>query len=352
MPDDHWLLQVGLASPPFRAHLCRQSIFFNVDQDFGKRLTHARLERGLTVEEAAHGTRMRPGLIRALEDSNLSQFPNAAYAKSFLLMYAKYLHIDLTAEAGTIDTSTQMRVEDFQYLTSLASDEKRHQREASTDARYDFVVARKTGRSWLPLILLVIAGGIGLAIFVVVNNLHRFDSTKPTTPASTAQVPTPTPTPAPAKPEGTHAAEVAVVPPGPAEAHPERTTNPPPTAPGPAPLEGTPPPVPPTGPAVAANNASVPALTPDPAPGPEEDNTAPPLPPGTLVLEPVRKTWVIIRTGPGGQLLYEDFLYPTAKAMHLPAGKYFIELRDDPTGVEISKDGKAIAYTSPGVLAD
>ena len=73
--------------------------------------------------------------------------------------------------------------------------------------------------------------------------------------------------------------------------------------------------------------------------------------PYRLVLEPARKTWVVIRTGPGGQPLYEDFLYPTARAMHLPAGKYFIELRDA-DAVEISKDGKTIAYSAPGVLVD
>ena len=68
----------------------------------------------------------------------------------------------------------------------------------------------------------------------------------------------------------------------------------------------------------------------------------------TILLEPKRKTWVVIRGGPGGQPLYEDYLYPTAKPMRLPAGRYFIELRDA-DAVEISRNGKRIAYTAPGV---
>lgn len=328
-----------------------------MDHDFGKRLTQARLARGLTVEEAAQGTRMRPGLVRALEDSNLTQFPNAAYAKSFLLMYAKYLGIDMKGVAGTIDTSTQMRVEDFQYLTSLASEEKRLQKEASADPRYDFVVARKQERSWLPLILAVIAGAIGLVVFIVTNTLHRFEATKPTPAPQVSATPAPAatgtstdamvpdkavvtaPTPVP-HPDVAVAPSIPTPPPG-----SQQNGAPVPAVPTPPPTAGNSAAAPPT---VAAN---VPTAAPAESPTQEETTSGPMLPPGTVILEPVRKTWVTIRTGPGGQPLYEDYLYPTAKPMHLPAGKYFIELREA-DAVEISKDGKSVPYSVPGVMVD
>ncbi len=328
-----------------------------MDHDFGKRLIHARLARGVTVEEAAHALRMRPGLIRALEDSNLTQFPNAAYAKSFLLMYSKYLNVDMVEMAERIDTSTQMRVEDFQYLTSRTSEEKRLQRDAS-GSRYDSVIPRKKSGSWLPLIVIVAVGSIGLIVFVVITNLHRFDSTVPPAKSLAGKPPRPTPTP------GSDSA--ANPPPAPGGTSPAVPNNPtiaqdspgtpvsPPLAPDLV-ASSLPPPSP--GPAAnpPANEHGTPGnpLAPvvDPTPVKDEETTAPPLPAGTVVLEPMRKTWIIIRTGPGGQPLYEDFLYPTAKPMHLPAGRYFIELRDA-TGVEISKDGKNIAYTAPGVLVD
>lgn len=329
-----------------------------MDHDFGKRLTQARLARGLTVEEAAQGTRMRPGLVRALEDSNLTQFPNAAYAKSFLLMYAKYLGIDMKGVAGTIDTSTQMRVEDFQYLTSLASEEKRLQKEASADPRYDFVVARKVERSWLPLILVVVVGAIGLVVFIVTNTLHRFDATKPTPAPQAAGTPAPAATGT--APDATAPNKAVVTAPTPVP-HSDVAVNPTvPTPPPVSPDNGAPvPPVVPTPPLTVGNSvtapptvgANTPTVAPTEPPVQEETTSGPVLPPGTIVLEPVRKTWVTIRTGPGGQPLYEDYLYPTAKPMHLPVGKYFIELRDA-DAVEISKDGKSVPYSVPGVMVD
>ena len=71
----------------------------------------------------------------------------------------------------------------------------------------------------------------------------------------------------------------------------------------------------------------------------------------SIVLEPRRKSWVVIRTGPGGQPLFEDYLYTTAKPMRLPAGRYFIELKDA-DAVEISRNGKRIGYSAPGVIVD
>jgi len=46
--------------------------------------------------------------------------------------------------------------------------------------------------------------------------------------------------------------------------------------------------------------------------------------------------------GSGGQTIFEDYLYPTAKPLRLPSGRYFIELKDA-DAVEISRN----AGTSP-----
>ena len=97
------------------------------------------------------------------------------------------------------------------------------------------------------------------------------------------------------------------------------------------------------------------AATPPVVPAPKSQT-----PPGSLVsvnrddadfvfLEPRKKTWVVIRSGPGGQPLYEDFLYPSAKPMRLPPGKYFIELKEA-DAVAIVRNGKRISYMAPGVL--
>ena len=86
-----------------------------MDHDFGKHLQKARTDRGLSIEQAAAAVRIRSTFLRALESSDLTKFPNAAYAKSFLLMYGKFLGVDLKSIAAMIDTTTQMKVEGYQY---------------------------------------------------------------------------------------------------------------------------------------------------------------------------------------------------------------------------------------------
>ena len=68
-----------------------------------------------------------------------------------------------------------------------------------------------------------------------------------------------------------------------------------------------------------------------------------------VLLEPRKKTWVIIRPAPGGQALFEDFLYPNTRPMRLPPGKYYIELKEA-DAVAIVRNGKRISYVAPGVM--
>ena len=321
-----------------------------MDHDFGKRLARARDARGLGIEEAAHATRIRASHIRALEEGDLVKFPNAAYAKSFLLMYARFLGVDVSDIAAQIDTTTQMKVEDFQYLTNRAGEEKNQQRAAS-DSNYDFVVPQKSGGSWMPLIALAAIVAIGVIGFIVRSNFSRI--------ADTVPKPAPAPAAAAVQPLGD------VVPP---KKLPEPKIEPPPPRPvvialPAAPAASNEPEIPKARPIspvakIASSDADALAdLSPPTPPAPIapiastplEESNAPDIEPNTIVLEPRKKTWVVIRTGPGGQPLFEDFLYPSAKPMHLPAGRYFIELKnaDD---VEISKNGRRIAYNAPGVL--
>jgi hypothetical protein len=87
------------------------------------------------------------------------------------------------------------------------------------------------------------------------------------------------------------------------------------------------------------------------SPNTDEDDTALAANANATVLEPRRKTWVVIRTGPGGQALFEDYLYPSAKPLRLPPGRYFIELKDA-DAVEITNKGQRIGYSAPGVIVE
>jgi hypothetical protein len=70
--------------------------------------------------------------------------------------------------------------------------------------------------------------------------------------------------------------------------------------------------------------------------------------PNTIEIEPLKKTWVVIRSSSGAAPVFEDYLYPSARPMRLPAGKYVIEVKEA-DAVEIRKSGRSIAYTAGGV---
>ena len=348
-----------------------------MDHDFGKHLQKARTDRGLSIEQAAAAVRIRSTFLRALEASDLTKFPNAAYAKSFLLMYGRYLGVDLKNVAAQIDTTTQMKVEGYQYLTNRAA----VQPKTKPDPELTFSAAPvpKSSGSWLPL--LVLGGTMVVVIvgFVIWSNVNRLGDGQSPAPAKAppnangaavveplAHTPTPKPaTPVAAPPPQIHAPPATE----PATPRPAIISIPAAGAAS-APANGEIPrarPISPVAKIAAADSDVLADLSPPkprvvssgavaappiaPTPIAEEENSALAADPNTTVLEPKRKSWVIIRTGPGGQTLFEDYLYPTAKPLRLPRGRYFIELKDA-DAVEITRNGQRIGYSSPGVMLE
>jgi cytoskeletal protein RodZ len=352
-----------------------------MDHDFGKHLQKARTDRGLSIEQAAAALRIRSTFLRALEASDLTKFPNAAYAKSFLLMYGRYLGVDLKSIASQIDTTTQMKVEGYQYLTNRAAVQPKTK--ADPELTFSAAPAPKNSGSWLPLLVLGGTVVVVLVAFVIWSNLNRLGDGQPSAPAKNPPPPSAAaveplahaPTPKPALAPPADAAPPAPVPVQPtADPAPPRPAiiSMPETGAAAAPAAGEIPRARPISPVakMAASDSDVladlsppkprviskgPATPPVTPPAPpaiaEEENSALAADPNTTVLDPKRKSWVIIRTGPGGQTLFEDYLYPTAKPLRLPRGRYFIELKDA-DAVEITRNGQRIGYSSPGVLLE
>ncbi|HEX8678778.1 MAG TPA: helix-turn-helix transcriptional regulator, partial [Chthoniobacterales bacterium] len=65
-------------------------------EGLGEKFQKARLARNLTLEEAARMTKIRPAKLAELEAEDFSHFPSLAYAKGFLLIYGKFLNVDVT----------------------------------------------------------------------------------------------------------------------------------------------------------------------------------------------------------------------------------------------------------------
>ncbi len=74
-------------------------------QRAGARLQTAREARGLSIEDAARQTRIRPHQIRDLENDAYGNFPSPAYARSFLTKYAKFLDVDVSQERETLEVA-------------------------------------------------------------------------------------------------------------------------------------------------------------------------------------------------------------------------------------------------------
>src|SRR5256712_13660418 len=85
-------------------------------EGLGKKFQDARLARGLTLDEAARMTKIRPTRLAEIEADDFSQFPSLAYAKGFLLIYGKFLDIDVSPYLEAFETSEQVTVDGYSYL--------------------------------------------------------------------------------------------------------------------------------------------------------------------------------------------------------------------------------------------
>ena len=85
-------------------------------EGLGKKFQEARLARSLTLDEAARMTKIRPSRLAEIEADDFSQFPSLAYAKGFLLIYGKFLDVDVTPYLEVFETPAQVTVDGYSYL--------------------------------------------------------------------------------------------------------------------------------------------------------------------------------------------------------------------------------------------
>src|SRR5471032_3302739 len=85
-------------------------------EGLGKKLKDARLARNLTLEEAGRMTKIRPGRLEEIENEDFSEFASLAYAKGFLLIYGKFLDVDVSPYLEAFETSETMTVDGYAYL--------------------------------------------------------------------------------------------------------------------------------------------------------------------------------------------------------------------------------------------
>src|SRR5437588_5089176 len=196
-------------------------------EGLGKKFEEARRARNLTLDEAARMTKIRPARLAEIEADDFSQFPSLAYAKGFLLIYGKFLDVDVTPYLDVFETSREVTVDGYSYLQDQPAPKARRVR----TTRAPVVRRQRTSgdrRSPFPLLIGIGVIVVGFVLMRLIMNIQRI------APHQMVGVPQPT-TAQSAPPQAPPAASVAPA--------PSRAASPPPAAVVEAPPKKSAPPV-------------------------------------------------------------------------------------------------------------
>lgn len=312
-------------------------------EGLGKKFQEARLARNLTLDEAARMTKIRPSRLAEIEADDFSQFPSLAYAKGFLLIYGKFLDVDVTPYMEAFETSEQVTVDGYSYLQDNP---------APTPVRAPVVRRRPTRPSpspssssdrpsIMPLVIGLAVIFVGFWIGKLVVNLRRLAP-----PPTAAHQTTPTPSVA--------AATRAVVPP------PVPGENNAPKVAIAAATPSAPPSIAPSAPPQASVAPQVAIATPPPsataaAAEPEVRRAEPVRPedltkaaatesagPNRVAIRPLKKTYIKVVVDDEAETpAFERWISPADGTVEFRGQKFAVRVLDR-DAVQIRKNGKPL----------
>ncbi|MEP6955557.1 MAG: helix-turn-helix domain-containing protein [Chthoniobacterales bacterium] len=309
-------------------------------EGLGEKFQKARIARNLTVEEAARMTKIRPSKLAEIEAEDFSQFPSLAYTKGFVMIYGKFLNVDVTPYLEAFETSEHMTVDGYSYLQDNPVPAPR---------RTEVVPKRSSGgnkSSLLPFVIGVVVLIAGYSILKFMMDVRRL---KPTSGQRDAQALAQ----ASVAPGSTVAATGSMVAPHalPADNAPAPTA--PPIAAGTA--APVAPEVPSATPLLLGDGEELEVRRAEPV-HPEDLAKAqaklPGPPAGTNVnryeIRPLKKTFVRVVVDQAGKPSLERWLNVSDGLMQFQGSRIAIKLLD-PTAVEIRKNGKVVSRADADV---
>ncbi|HEY2801165.1 MAG TPA: helix-turn-helix domain-containing protein [Chthoniobacterales bacterium] len=310
-------------------------------EPLGQKLKQARLARKITLEEASRVTKIRPARIQEIEDEDFSSFAGLAYAKGFLLIYGKFLDVDVTPYLDAFETSDRMTVEGYSYL-----------QDGSPTTPLPIVRRQPTRRPGLvPFLIAIAVLVIGLYVVKIFLDIQRISPPHENalaTPAAGATVspmpPAVTPTstgivaPRAVPVQGTPASEAGVMPPRPTPrpATPTPTSTPNATEPEVRRAE----PVHPED--LPANSA---------APSPNEAVAAAPVAANRIQIIPLRKTFVTVTVNGADHPTFAGWLSPTDAPLVYQAQQVTVKALER-GAIEVTKNGAAVAEGDKAVTVE
>jgi len=301
-------------------------------EGLGKKFQEARLARNLTIDEAARMTKIRPARLAEIEADDFSQFPSLAYAKGFLLIYGKFLDVDVTPYLDAFEDSERVTVDGYSYLQ-----ENRPEKPVSAPVirRRRPTTTTHERISPMPLIFGVLVLVVGFSVMKLILNVRRL---APGQGDSTAQVsPSASPVPSPkAGQPGTTAVSPGAVASAPTVA-PAASVGPTVVRKAVAAVSASPsePEVRKAKPVSPADLAQAsPQTNSSPQPESGEQNR--------VAIKPIKRTYVRVTVGDkSGNPAFERWVSPTDGPVEF-RGKHVSIRVLDPDAVQITKNGKAL----------
>ena len=353
-------------------------------EGLGKKFQDARIARGLTLDEAARLTKIRPSRLAEIETDDFSQFPSLAYAKGFLLIYGKFLDVDVSPYLDVFETSRDVTVDGYSYLQDQPAPKPRRVRATHAPSVRRHRVSSSSGDRRSPIPVLIGVGVIilGFVLMRLIMNIQRIS------PHQMVGVPQPTaaqsapPQQAPlaqaqVPPQQNLQPQAATAPP----VAPSRAPAPPPPVVAEAPKK-SPPPVATAAPSIPIPEAFVPALvntksTTPPAfanasaaakASPEVRRAEPVRPeevtkasapqttqtttqkvsteaqgPNQIAIKPLKKTYIkVVVDNESQQPAFERWISPADGTVEFKGQKIAVRVLDR-DAVQIKKNGKPVA---------
>jgi cytoskeletal protein RodZ len=306
-------------------------------EGLGEKFREARLARKLTLDEAARMTKIRPSRLAEIEADDFSNFPSLAYAKGFLLIYGKFLDVDVSSYLEAFETSNAVTVDGYSYL----------QDNPAPKPPPTLVRAPRNRASLVPLLIGIIVLVVGFSLIKLILDISRI--APPRKNASTQ--PSPTATITSATIVAPHALPVESTP------SPAQSLI----------AEATPTPTPP--PVVAS---STPKPTPLPLPSepevrraepvhPEDlaraglkttNNEEPPAGANRLEVRPVRKTFVrVVVEKNGRRQAFEQWISPDDRPL-LFEGERFTVRALERDAVQLRKNGRRVSDDDADITSE
>ncbi|PYK54376.1 MAG: hypothetical protein DME48_08275 [Verrucomicrobia bacterium] len=297
-------------------------------EGLGKKFQEARLARNLTLDEAARMTKIRPARLAEIEADDFSQFPSLAYAKGFLLIYGKFLDVDVTPYLDAFEDSERMTVDGYSYLQEnrpekpISAPVVRRRRPTTTSPQRI---------SPMPLIFGVLVLVVGFSVMKLILNVRRL---APGQAESTAQV----------SPSASPVSSPKTGQPATTETSPSTVAS----APTVAPSASVGPTVVRKAVAAAPSEPEVrkakPVRPEDVAQAPPQTNSSPAETgeQNRVAIRPLKRTYVKVTVGGNdGSPAFERWVSPTDGPVEF-RGKHVSIRVLDPDAVQITKNGKAL----------